>query len=71
MNIIGKSVWDIKEYKGNKVFVAEYTTPEHCLLVSEQGDELVVKIRKDYKGNGVFDDIIESICDDSFVKEAL
>ena len=60
MNIIGKSVWDIKEYKGNKVFVATYTTPEHCLLASDSGGELIVKIKND---------IIEYICDDSFKEE--
>ena len=71
MNIIGKSVRDVKEYKGKKVFLAEYTTPEHCLFASNEYDELVVKIEHSYpRTYDGYDDIIEYICDDSFKETA-
>ncbi len=62
MNIIGQSIRDLKEYKGKKVFLAAYTTPEHCLFASEQYDELIVKVK---------DDIIQYICDDTFKEETV
>lgn len=71
MTVIGKSVRDLKEYKGKQVFLAEYTTPKHCLFASEAGGELYVEIAhthpRTYDG---YDDIIQHICDDSFVEDS-
>tara|TARA_R110002153_G_scaffold67723_1_gene180241 strand:- start:852 stop:1070 length:219 start_codon:yes stop_codon:yes gene_type:complete len=71
MNIIGKSVRDLKQYKGKRVFVAAYTTPTHCLFASEQGGELIVEIKHAYpRTYDGYDDIIHHICDDTFAEDS-